>query len=61
MFIDAMGLILADTNNINIGELTKPRALAAVPFAGRYRIIDFMLSSMVNSGVISVEVLINNK
>lgn len=61
MFIDAMGLILADNTNIRLGELTKPRALAAVPFAGRYRIIDFMLSNMVNSGIISVGVLTSNK
>jgi len=61
MLIDAMGLILADSNNITIGELTKPRALAAVPFAGRYRIVDFMLSNMVNSGIISVGILASNK
>lgn len=61
MFIDAMGLILADNSSIRLGELTKPRALAAVPFAGRYRIIDFMLSNMVNSGIISVGVLTSNK
>ncbi len=61
MFIDTMGLILADDSNIRLGELTKPRALAAVPFAGRYRIIDFMLSNMVNSGIISVGVLTSNK
>lgn len=61
MFIDAMGLILADNTNIRLGELTRPRALAAVPFAGRYRIIDFMLSNMVNSGVTLVGVLTSNK
>lgn len=61
MFINAMGLILADTSSSQMRELTKPRALAAVPFAGRYRIIDFMLSSLVNSGVISVGVLTSNK
>ncbi len=51
MFIDAMGLILADHKRIHLGELSRPRALAAIPFAGRYRIIDFMLSNMVNSGI----------
>lgn len=56
-----MGLILADNASIRLGELTRPRALAAVPFAGRYRIIDFMLSNMVNSGIISVGVLTSNK
>jgi glucose-1-phosphate adenylyltransferase len=61
MIIDAMGLILADSNHIQIGELTKPRALAAVPFAGRYRMIDFMLSNMVNTGMISIAVVTSNK
>jgi len=61
MFIDAMGLILADNNRITLGELSKPRALAAVPFGGRYRIIDYMLSDMVNSGVKSVGILTLNK
>ena len=41
MFINAMGLILADNKKIHLGELSRPRALAAMPFAGRYRIIDF--------------------
>ena len=54
MFINAMGLIIADTKRISLGELSKPRALAAVPFGGRYRIVDFILSSMVNSGMKSV-------
>ncbi len=61
MFIDAMGLILADNNKISLGELSKPRALAAVPFGGRYRIIDYMLSDMVNSGIKSVGILTLNK
>lgn len=61
MLIDALGLILADHNRVTLGELTQPRALAAMPFAGRYRIIDFMLSSMVNSGIKSIGVLTTNK
>lgn len=61
MFIDAMGLILADNNKISLGELSKPRALAAVPFGGRYRIIDYILSDMVNSGIKSVGILTLNK
>jgi glucose-1-phosphate adenylyltransferase len=56
MFINAMGLILADNKKIHLGELSRPRALAAMPFAGRYRIIDFMLSNMVNSGMTSIGV-----
>lgn len=57
MFINAMGLILADHKRIQLGELSRPRALAAIPFAGRYRIIDFMLTNMVNSGITSVGVI----
>lgn len=61
MFIDAMGLILADNNKISLGDLSKPRALAAMPFGGRYRIIDYMLSNMVNTGIKSVGILTLNK
>ena len=61
MFIDAMGLILADNKQISLGELSKPRALAAVPFGGRYRIIDYMLSDMVNSGIKSIGIVTLNK
>lgn len=51
---DMLGLIFAENPEASMGELTAHRALAAVPFGGRYRIIDFMLSSMVNSSVINV-------
>lgn len=61
MFLNAMGLIRADTKRISLGDLSKPRALAAVPFGGRYRIIDFILSSLVNSGVKSVGLIAQNK
>ncbi len=61
MFINAMGIILADNKKIHLGELSRPRALAAMPFAGRYRIIDFMLSNMVNSGITNVGVAALNK
>ena len=54
MFNNAMGLILADNKKISLGELSNPRALSAMPFGGRYRIIDFMLSNMVNSGISTV-------
>ena len=61
MFNDVMGLILADNKKIALGELSEPRALSAVPFGGRYRIIDFMLSNMVNSGIKNVGILTYNK
>lgn len=61
MLSNAMGLILADHDRVQLGDLSKPRALAAIPFGGRYRIIDFMLSSMVNSGVKNVGILAQQK
>jgi glucose-1-phosphate adenylyltransferase len=61
MLTDAMGLILADHERIQLGDLSRPRALAAIPFAGRYRIIDFMLSNMVNSGITRVGVITLHK
>lgn len=61
MFIDATGIILADDKRIHLSELSRPRALAAMPFAGRYRLIDFGLSNMANSGVTLVGVSTLNK
>lgn len=61
MFVDATGIIVADDKRVHLSELSRPRALAAVPFAGRYRIIDFMLSNMANSGITLVGVSTFNK
>ena len=54
MSIDAFGLIYTGENNPLMRDLTLSRSVAAVPFGGRYRCIDFILSDMVNSGVTSV-------
>ncbi len=51
---DTMGIILAENADIRLNELTDIRSVAALPFAGRYRLIDFILSNMVNSGIINV-------
>lgn len=56
MLRNTCGLILADDKRIQLGELSRPRALSAIPFGGRYRIIDFALSNMVNSGIRSIGV-----
>ncbi len=51
-----LGVIDATTYHDNLEDLLKHRSLAALPFAGRYRIIDFILSNMVNSGIRSVAI-----
>lgn len=55
-----LGVIFADSHYASINELTNVRPLGALPIAGRYRIIDFVLSNMVNSGMINVAVVTQN-
>lgn len=53
---DAMGIIFSEKADIRLNELTEMRSVAAVPVGGRYRLIDFPLSNMVNSGIINIGV-----
>ncbi|MDU4959145.1 MAG: glucose-1-phosphate adenylyltransferase subunit GlgD [Sporomusaceae bacterium] len=52
-----LGLINLFEHEELLRELTQNRPLAAIPFAGRYRVIDFILSNMVNSGIRNVGML----
>lgn len=54
MHKNTMGLIFSENPDTGLGELTSCRSLAAVPVGGRYRLIDFALSNMVNSGITNV-------
>lgn len=56
-----MGLINLYEDESLIPKLTENRPLAAVSFAGRYRLIDFALSNMVNSGIQNVGILMRDK
>ena len=49
MIDNAFGLIVSDERTTRLKDLTLSRSTAAVPFGGRYRIIDFILSDMVNA------------
>lgn len=53
----AFGLIYTGESNMQLRDLTYSRSIAAVPFAGRYRCIDFTLSSLVNTGITNVGVI----
>lgn len=55
--MDALGLIFADSFYVDLGELVSKRTLAAVPFGGRYRVIDFILSNMANAGVRNIGII----
>ena len=57
MIQDAFGLIFTGEANPYMRDLTLSRAVAAVPFGGRYRVIDFVLSDFVNSGIRNVGII----
>lgn len=61
MQMRVLAFVLAGGKGTRLYPLTKERAKPAVPFGGRYRIIDFVLSNLVNSGIYSVYVLVQFK
>ncbi len=56
----AVGLIFSNIHDTSIPELTRRRTIGSVPFGGRYRLIDFTVSSMVNSGITKIGVVTHN-
>ena len=54
---NVLGLIFANMHDMTVGDLTKNRTMGSVLFGGRYRLIDFPLSNMVNSGITAVGVI----
>lgn len=54
MITNAMGIIFCNSNDAVLNELTSIRAVGSVPFGGRYRLVDFALSSFVNAGISKV-------
>lgn len=52
--MNMMAVIDASTKMTGLDDLTITRSISSVPFAGRYRLIDFPLSNMVNSNITSV-------
>ena len=54
---NTLGIIFSNIHDGDVPELTNNRTLGSVPFCGRYRLVDFTLSNMVNSGVAKVGVI----
>ena len=52
-----LGMILAGGEGSRLYPLTQQRAKPAVPFGGKYRLIDFALSNFINSRIFSIYVL----
>jgi glucose-1-phosphate adenylyltransferase len=57
MQLRVLAFVLAGGKGTRLYPLTKERAKPAVPFGGRYRIVDFVLSNLINSGIFSIYVL----
>ena len=54
---NVLGLVFANMHDMTVGDLTKNRTMGSILFGGRYRLIDFPLSNMVNSGITNVGVI----
>ena len=56
----ALGIIFPNNYDPLVPELVNVRMMASIPFASRYRMIDFILSSMSNCGIDNISVMVNN-
>ncbi len=52
-----MGIVFPNAHDDLMGEMTEKRSMGSLPFCGRYRIIDFSLSNLVNSGISKVGIV----
>lgn len=55
---NALGILFPNSYDSLVPELVGERLMASIPFAGRYRLVDFILSSMVNCGIDNVSVIV---
>ena len=55
---NALGIIFPNSYDNTVPELVTERAMASIPFAGRYLMVDFVLSSMANCGISNVSIVV---
>lgn len=55
---EALGIVFANSYDNEVPSLVSERLMASIPFASRYRLIDFVLSGMVNDGIDNVTVIV---
>jgi len=58
--MNTVGIIFSNLHDKNIPELTRNRAMGSIPFACRYRLVDFALSNMVNAGINDISIITHN-
>lgn len=56
----ALGIVFPNSYDTTIGRMVNVRLMASIPFASRYRLIDFMLSSMTNCDIDNISLVVNN-
>lgn len=54
---NVLGIVFTGINDTLLSELTVKRSVASVPFGGRYRLVDFALSNLVNAGIYKVGII----
>ncbi len=59
MASSAVGIIFSSLNNNTLSRLTSDRTVAAIPFACRYRLVDFALSNLVNANISNINIVAN--
>lgn len=59
MSVSAAGIIFSSLNSNTLSRLTRERTVAAIPFACRYKLIDFCLSNMVNANISNINIVAN--
>ena len=57
---DALGIIFPNSYDSLVPELVTERLMASIPFASRYRMVDFLLSSMVNCGIGNISIVVRS-
>ena len=53
----AMGVVFSNIYDSSLSQLTNVRTVASLPFGGRYRFIDFVLSNLSNSGIYNIGII----
>lgn len=55
--MNAMGVLFSNIHDSELNDLTTNRTTASIPYGGRYRLIDFILSNIVNAGIFNVAII----
>lgn len=55
--MNALGVLFSNIHDDELRDLTKNRTTASIPYGGRYRLVDFILSNLVNAGIFNVAII----